>query len=298
MPSHTAAPSPGGSKPPSVNFHLWKPCDMRCRYCFAVFDDVLPVLPRGHLAKEDALEVTRRLARAFRKVSFAGGEPLLCPWFPELVQAAKAEGAVTMIVTNGGRFLERFHELAGSLDWVAVSIDSASEATHLSHGRALRGRTPLTPAHYQQIAARAAAAGIRLKVNTVVTLVNAGEDLAPLLRALRPARWKALRVLPVRGQNDERVEPLICSDAQFQGFIERHRALAAELDLAAEDNDDMRGSYAMVDPAGRFFDNVEGEHRYSAPILQSGLEAAWSEVRFSMERFLGRGGDYDFGSSR
>src|SRR5687767_15313757 len=86
MLSHKVAPSPRSSKPPSVNFHLWQPCDMRCRYCFAVFDDVRPLLPGGHLPREDSMEVTRRLARAFRKVTFAGGEPLLCRWLPELVR--------------------------------------------------------------------------------------------------------------------------------------------------------------------------------------------------------------------
>ena len=25
---------------PSVNFHLWKPCNMKCNFCFATFQDV------------------------------------------------------------------------------------------------------------------------------------------------------------------------------------------------------------------------------------------------------------------
>ena len=39
-----------------------------------------------------------------------------------------------------------------------------------------------------------------------------------------------------------------------------------------ESNELMRGSYVMVDPAGRFFDNVEGGHTYSRPILEVGVE--------------------------
>ena len=35
---------------PSVNFHLWKSCNMKCRFCFATFQDVgRDVLPKGHL---------------------------------------------------------------------------------------------------------------------------------------------------------------------------------------------------------------------------------------------------------
>ena len=37
-----------------------------------------------------------------------------------------------------------------------------------------------------------------------------------------------------------------------------------------ESNDLMTGSYVMVDPAGRFFDNTAGAHVYSRPINQVG----------------------------
>ena len=47
----------------SVNFHLWQPCNMRCNFCFATFEDVKrTVLPKGHLPREAALEVVRLLA--------------------------------------------------------------------------------------------------------------------------------------------------------------------------------------------------------------------------------------------
>ena len=56
----------------------------------------------------------------------------------------------------------------------------------------------------------------------------------------------------------------------------------------------MTGSYAMVDPAGRFFDNMEGRHHYSSPILEVGLQQAWSQVRFEHTSFISRGGQYDW----
>ena len=50
---------------PSVNFHLWKPCNMRCRFCFATFQDVgQDVLPNGHLPREGCLSVVEALASA------------------------------------------------------------------------------------------------------------------------------------------------------------------------------------------------------------------------------------------
>ena len=37
---------------PSINYHIWKPCNMSCRFCFATFQDVESVLPKGHLRRE------------------------------------------------------------------------------------------------------------------------------------------------------------------------------------------------------------------------------------------------------
>jgi radical S-adenosyl methionine domain-containing protein 2 len=273
---------------------------MRCRFCFATFQDVRStVLPRGHLPREEALRLVEVLATRFQKLTFAGGEPLLCPWLPELVAAAKALGVTTMLVTNGSRLRpELIAGLKGVLDWVTLSIDSALPETHVRLGRAVQGKA-LTVEDYLALGRAVREAGMRLKVNTVVTSLTAGENLSAFMRDLAPERWKLLRVLPVEGQNNGKVEPLLCTEEAFDAFVERHRGLEAEgITLVPEDNTDMRGSYAMVDPAGRFFDNADGGHCYSDPILQCGLETAWSHVRFSMERFAQRGGHYDFGGTR
>ena len=28
---------------PTVNYHLWKPCNMRCGFCFATFEPTFPI---------------------------------------------------------------------------------------------------------------------------------------------------------------------------------------------------------------------------------------------------------------
>src|SRR5690349_4467767 len=105
---------------PSVNFHLWQPCNMRCGFCFASFMDVKKsVLPKGHLPQHEALEVVKAIADyGFAKITFAGGEPTLCPWLPDLIKEAKRHGLLTMIVTNGSRLSEQYlKQLHGYLDW-------------------------------------------------------------------------------------------------------------------------------------------------------------------------------------
>ena len=42
----------------------------------------------------------------------------------------------------------------------------------------------------------------------------------------------------------------------------------------------MTGSYLMIDPEGMFFSNVNRKYKYSNPILQVGVDQAFSEIDF------------------
>ncbi|MBL9005290.1 MAG: viperin family antiviral radical SAM protein [Myxococcales bacterium] len=274
---------------------------MRCRFCFATFQDVKQtILPRGHLPRDQALAVVEQLAAAgFDKITFAGGEPTLCPWLGELIELAKQRGLVTMLVTNGSRLLVPgwLNTNGALLDWVVLSIDSADPRTHERLGRSIVGQAgrALAVDHYLAIAAELRRRNVRLKVNTVVTAENADEDMGDLLFALRPERWKVLQVLPIGGQNDGKVESLLIDEPTFRRYCARHqRVTDAGIAIVPEDNEDMTGSYAMVDPAGRFFDNSAGHYRYSRPILDAGLAEAWQDIRFDTQRFEERGGVYDW----
>ena len=136
---------------------------------------------------------------------------------------------------------------------------------------------------------------IRLKVNTVVTRSNYEEDLAGFIANARPERWKLLQVLPDRGQNDGVIDNLVITHAEFASYVARNRYVESKgIMVVPESNDLMTGSYVMVDPAGRFFDNVAGTHAYSRPINLFGVDAALKEVSIDADKFRLRDGLYDW----
>jgi radical S-adenosyl methionine domain-containing protein 2 len=282
---------------PSVNFHLWEPCNMRCNFCFATFQDVKKsILPSGHLPQDQAKLVVKKLASyGFKKITFAGGEPTLCPWLSELIRTAKQAGMTTMIVTNGSRLNDTFLlQNENYLDWIAISIDSLNPKTNLTCGRAISGKTSLTVDYYKSLVEKVKLHGYGLKINTVVNRKNVMEDMNEFIQFAKPKRWKVLQVLPIEGQNDDKVGEFEISETEFQNFVIRHQRLTNITNLIPESNKQMKASYVMVDPAGRFFDNASGEHNYSRPILKVGVGEALKDVNNDFHKFIARGGIYNW----
>lgn len=83
-------------------------------------------------------------------------------------------------------------------------------------------------------------------------------------------------------------DALSINDQQFHYFLENHRQF--ENIISAENNEEMTHSYLMVDPSGRFFQNIEQQtgYQYSEPILSVGIEKAFQQIPFEIVKFLHR----------
>ena len=130
------------------------------------------------------------------------------------------------------------------------------------------GRTtrygPMNECDYLRVIGILRRHGVRLKVNTVVTRSNLEDDLTGFIIRARPERWKLLQVLPVQGQNDALVDQYTVASDEFESYVQSSRWVETfGIKIVPENNELMTGSYVMVDPAGRFFDNVSGTHSYS-----------------------------------
>jgi radical S-adenosyl methionine domain-containing protein 2 len=283
---------------PSINFHLWQPCNMRCKFCFATFLDVKQeYVPKGHLPEEQALKVVRQIAAAgFEKITFAGGEPLLCKWLPNLIKTAKQLGMTTMIVTNGSKLTDAFLKAnTAYLDWIAVSIDSLEEENNIEIGRAITGKKSLSKEFYYDLISKIHKYGYGLKINTVVNKVNYKDNLSEFIEYAEPQRWKVLQVLPIVGQNDAKIDDFKITTEEYNYFLKTHINVKT---IVPESNDDIKGSYVMVDPAGRFFDNAQGTHNYSKPILEVGVKEAIKTMNYDLGKFLERGGIYTWENTK
>ena len=279
-------------QPISVNFHLWKPCNYRCSFCYETMPDI-----QGNLSLNDSFHLLKLLREAgCQKINFAGGEPTLCPWLSDLIATAKNAGMTTMIVTNGTNLTDAFLENNKQhLDWITLSVDSLVTTTNLKTGRAESGKKNIAELEYYGIVDKIKSYGYKLKINTVVSAENYKEKLIDFIEYAQPSRWKIFQVLPITGQNDVKVDAFLISPNDFNQFLENNRTKSDNKIVSVpETNSQMKGSYVMVDPAGRFFNNATGKHHYSNPILEVGCKNALEQMAYDALKFEERGGLYDW----
>ena len=282
-----------------VNLHVTERCNYQCSYCFGKWST-----PEGSNNDESAWadtatahRIMRELAAKFRRVrgkgsplrfNFVGGEPALLPNIADLVEFARHDLQARASYVTNGLMLRRFSPewTAENIAIVGVSIDSSISMTNLQIGRATRsgvvfdlGKVGDQIAGVRETAERMKVAPPVIKVNTVVSELNVDEDFESVLTSVRPDRWKILKMLPVYSSKTA------ISDKDFREFAKRHSTFVQNrpgfkgVVITTEDNDEMTGSYAMIDPLARFFwyDEVpESGYTYSDPMTVVSVEKAWA----------------------
>ncbi len=266
----------------TASFHIVKPCNMSCKFCFATFDDMKVA---AQLSKYDAFKILDKLKESgLKKITFAGGEPLLYKWINEVIIYSKGIGLTTSIITNGSFITDEFIlKNKGVLDWIGLSIDSLNNETNIKIGR-----TNKVNPNYYELISKIKMHGFKLKINTVVNRFNENENMQDFINMANPDRWKIFDTLKVKGQNDIQFDEIRTSDWGFQGFLQRHNHPS----MVIEDNEKMTGSYLLIDPTGRLFEDSKGEHTYSSPLQDNDIEKCLSEINLDREMFIKRGGIY------
>jgi len=294
-----------------INWHLTEVCNYRCQYCYAKWNKVAQPRELIH-DSENTLSMLTELYQFFQpgnkinpladkmswnsiRLNLAGGEPLLYPQkILSIVSEARSLGFEVSLISNASQLHREILEiLAPHLSWLGISLDSQEPSTNNAIGRVDRHGNLL---NQEKLATdiqvvRLDFPNMRLKLNTVVNLLNHQENLSKVITSFSPDKWKVLRMMPLLD------ESLSISNAQFEDFIYRHKA--HENILYSENNLDMSESYLMIDPFGRFFQNsqnsLEKGYYYSQKILDVGIEAAFSEIVFNSERFNSRYSQYQRG---
>ena len=235
------------------------------------------------LSLEDAKIIVDKLKLGgLKKITFAGGEPMLYKNIFEIVAYSKGIGLTTSIISNGS-FLtpDALLKFKDTLDWVGLSVDSLDAETNIKIGRGDK-------VNYLELIKNIKALAFKLKINTVVNRYNEHEDLNDFIKWANPSRWKVFDTLKVEGQNDEEFENIKSSSGAFEKYVARNKQAV----IVPENNEVMRGSYLLINPQGRLFENTNGGHTYSSKLQENDLLDCLTEINIKREMFIKRGGLY------
>ena len=264
----------------TVNWHFTQRCNMGCKYCF--------VARCKELNKSQYDIILDKLKDKFDRVNFVGGEPTISPYILDLIKATKAYGLKATLVTNGYRMVKEpkfADEILGLVDGVGISVDSLNPATNSSIGRCHRS-TVLTEEEYITLCRKIKDSGLPLKINTVVSKANLGEDFTSFYGVILPDRIKMFQVLVPNFHTRNDYSEFLISKDEYEAFVRRHRDRGFE--IVAEDNKHMIGSYIMVNSEGCFEDNEHGIRSRSLldPLVTA--ESALEEVNIDMDKYMYR----------
>ena len=262
-----------------INLHYTEACNYRCRQCYARFG----VTP---LRFEDWKRIIDNISNSVvvRRFNLAGGEPLACSYIQQMIDYIHSQGIDCSIITNGSLLTPEFIRTnAGKLSMIGISVDAVTHEDNLRLARVNALGQTLSGDRLRLLARTIHAAGMTLKINTVVNTVNTSLDFTGLIRELAPERWKLLRMIRIDGVNDSSSD-LLVNDKQFASFVLRHQALSPEV----ENTDDIVNSYIFVNPHGQLVNNTGGHYQNGKSLLDHPFRTELRNSGFNLIRYTKR----------
>ena len=254
-----------------VNLHYTDNCNYQCRFCHSRFQ-------QNALSLADWKIIIDNISNDIHVEQFnlAGGEPLAGGYVQPLIDYIAGKGIDCSIITNGSLLTPEFiRNNRGKLQMIGISVDCLDYDDNKLIGRVdIHGRE-LSRERLSELAKAIHAAGIKLKINTVVNAVNCRKDFTPLIQSLKPERWKVLRMIRYDHANNSGLN-LMVTDEAFLDFANRHR----HLHPVVEDSDDMLGSYIVVNPHGCILTNSSDPYQSTESLVNNPFREEFAKVYF------------------
>ncbi len=267
-----------------INLHITQKCNYACKYCFAHFDNFLDL----SLAEWKQIIDNIKASGLVNAINFAGGEPVLYKDFPALVNYAYDQGFKLSIITNGSLMLNPQlmpPELFSKFETLGISVDSINPQTLVALGACNKSHEVLT---YEKLSrlitlARSVNPDIKIKLNTVITNLNADEDLTVIGKEFGIDRWKMLRMKLFTHEGNTNAT-LVPSQADFNGFVARH----AEVSDDVVPENDLTRSYIMVDNQGRLLDDEGEDYKVVGSLLKENFPDVFGRYAFDETTYASR----------
>lgn len=187
---------------------------MSCEWCYVPFGGKRP----DPAVCEQIIERSAELG--FEVFTFAGGDPLLYEFLPELIASAKRRGLFVHVDTNGIGLQctdATVSLLAERIDLLGLPLDGPRSDVH--------DRMRSTTSHFELVIDRLKWLRpfmSKVKINTLVSSCNANvvHEMVPLIAGLNPSRWSLYQYWPL-SYGKSAITRHIISDEEFSTTMGR-----------------------------------------------------------------------------
>lgn len=270
----------------TINWHIIETCNYSCTFCFAKYKN--SHLNELHKTEKHIDILLGKVYDYFKKeydhvrLNIAGGEPTLSKNLNYIIHKANRLGFEVSIITNGSKLTDDFIERSAKyISMFAISVDSINAYTNEKIGRISKEKTMEASELLSQIKnVRQINPNVKIKINTVVNKHNYHENLAVFIRKVDPYKWKVFQALSVN------TNEIFCSDDEYMEFVQKHEK--SIVSMSKESGDDMRESYIMIDPYGRFYQNSGQSYDYSETLMSASVSNAFNSIAFDRSKFDAR----------
>lgn len=163
--------------PVFLSLFITNKCNLRCKYCFVVREDIDKTI----LSAEYTFEQVRDIIDEFysmgtRMVFLLGGEPLLHPEIGRIVDYITSKGIYLHVITNGTLIKSKLNEIKKA-HALCVSLDGTGEINDDIRGKGMSAKVIENVKH-------AVAAGVPVRIHAVLTRYNLNDihNLAQLCK--------------------------------------------------------------------------------------------------------------------
>jgi hypothetical protein len=183
------------------------------------------------------------------RVTFVGGEPLLCPHYLDLAREAKRRGAEVVLATNGAKLVGAYgDDVLAAADVVNLSLDGSDGRIMAEIGRGNARYFDWCVELWKRLATRP---GLRLGSEYDGDESQCRRRHAGSRAQARPERWKVFQGFAGRGSKRGIGGFASRFGCGVRGVRRAPRGAAVEgVDVRFEDHDAIEGTYLRLDPLG------------------------------------------------
>lgn len=266
--------------PNSVCWNITSQCNDNCLFCYRDRDS------REMDFEKQKIIVEKIADSGIRKVTFAGGEPLMVKNLRNLILYAKEKGLIVSLTTNGILLTDEWLEFCmRNLDWITFSLDGVDEKTQSAMGRnsehTKRTRTLLKKINSADMKT------CRVKINTVVSHVNQDHitEIAEWVLEYSVSRWKLFQFVPLRGSARKHCDSFIISNESFEETVDKVKRFMGEQEqrITVSGRANIESAYFVIFPNGDIKISTGLKDSVIGNAISDNLEEIWYQGAYMRE---------------